>query len=77
MVRAIMKCTEAEGDRIKLEATYATDEGKPILQDFSKWTPSGRVEMYVTNPAARAQFEVGKFYSIDFEAVGPGEIPLK
>lgn len=35
--------------------------------DWSKWTPAGDIQMYVTNPAAFDQFEVGKHYALTFE----------
>jgi hypothetical protein len=33
---------------------------------YSKATPSGRIEMQVDNPPARAFFKPGKAYYIDF-----------
>ena len=36
---------------------------------FSKATPSGRLEMFVDNEAAIKQFELGKFYYLDFHEV--------
>ncbi|MET3527282.1 hypothetical protein [Phenylobacterium koreense] len=36
---------------------------------WSKWTPNGKLEMTVTNPAAIAQFELGKSYYLDFTPV--------
>ena len=36
-------------------------------KEWSKYTPSGRTTLYVTNPAAIAQFEVGREYLITFE----------
>lgn len=35
--------------------------------EWSKWTPTGNLQMYVTNPDAFAQFEVGKNYLLTFE----------
>lgn len=35
-------------------------------KQFFKWTPSGNITLSVVNPAAAAQFEVGKEYYIDF-----------
>ena len=34
---------------------------------WSRWTPSGSMEMWVTNPAAFEQFEEGKDYILTFE----------
>lgn len=36
--------------------------------EWSKWTPSGDIQMYVTNPAAFSQFEAGRDYLLTFEA---------
>lgn len=36
-------------------------------REWSKYTPSARMTMYVTNPAAIEQFEVGKEYLLTFE----------
>ena len=32
----------------------------------SKWTPSGKITMVVTNPDAIAAFDLGKQYYLDF-----------
>lgn len=38
-------------------------------ESWSKYTPSGKIEMSVTNPKAIDQFEIGKAYYIDFKPV--------
>lgn len=35
--------------------------------DWSKYTPSGKIEMCITNPNAIEQFEVGGEYLVTFE----------
>lgn len=35
-------------------------------KDWSKWTPSGKITMSITNPNAIAQFELGDEYFVDF-----------
>ena len=70
-VRAKMKCTEKTGTAeaggsIKLEAVY---DGGDENSSWSKYTPSGSVTMWVTNPAAYDGFEVGQKYYIDFTPV--------
>jgi len=35
-------------------------------ESWSKYTPSGKLEMSVTNPGAIEQFEIGKAYYLDF-----------
>lgn len=52
---------------IVLEAQY--DQSIPEDQRYSEATPSGRVEMFVTNPAAIEQFELGKSFYLDFTPV--------
>ena len=32
---------------------------------WSKWTPSGELKLYITNPALKDRFEVGKCYFVD------------
>ena len=46
---------------IKLAPVY--DEAN---KNWSKWTPQGEITMAITNPEAVAQFELGKFYYVDF-----------
>jgi hypothetical protein len=53
-----------ESDRIKLSAVTG-----PGNEDWSKWTPSGDLNIQITNPEAMGQFEVGKDYYIDFTPV--------
>jgi hypothetical protein len=42
-------------------------------KSWSKWTPSGQVQMQITNPEASGQFEVGKPYFVDFTPAGEAE----
>lgn len=35
-------------------------------KQWSKYTPCGKIEMTITNPAAVAAFEVGQPYFVDF-----------
>lgn len=35
--------------------------------DWSKYTPSGKIEMCITNPVAISQFELGGEYLISFD----------
>lgn len=44
----------------------AVSGGTPEDNQFSKWTPSGVVEIYISNPSAFDVFEVGKKYYADF-----------
>jgi hypothetical protein len=47
---------------VKLNAVSG-DENKP----WSEYTPSGSIEMQITNPAAFEQFELGKTFLLTFE----------
>lgn len=69
-VRAKFKCHAIEvfegGSRtVKLSAVYGSSD-KPANVEWSKATPSGSLQMNITNPAAYEQFEVGKEYFLDF-----------
>lgn len=54
---------------------FATITLVPVYNDgkgnesWSKYTPSGKLEMNVTNPAAIAAFELGKTYQLEFTPV--------
>lgn len=75
MVRAKFRCSSInpapgvsdEARHVILEAQY--DETLPEDQRYSKFTPSGKLEMVVDNPPALAQFTVGQTYYIDFTPV--------
>lgn len=73
-VRAKFQCqsvnhilTHSPGDQTAI-LTFAPvyDNGKGENATWSKYTPQGKLEMTVTNPAAVAAFEVGKSYYLDF-----------
>ena len=51
-------------ETVRLNAVYSAD---PESQNYSwsKWTPSGVVQMTITNPDAQGKFEVGKEYYLD------------
>jgi len=50
-------------ERIKMNAVGASDI--PEDQHFSKFTPQGSLEIFVTNPAVVGTFEPGEFYYLD------------
>ena len=72
-VRAKMKCfTETplnSGDpnertaQVHLIPVYGDGEEN---KTWSKWTPSGEVRLFITNPSAIDQFEPGKEFYVDF-----------
>lgn len=55
---------------------FMTEYDPTVPEDvaFCKATPSGTFEMQVDNPAALAQFELGKCYYLDMSPV-PVEVP--
>lgn len=48
-------------DFVKLQAVY--DEGN---KSWSKWTPSGHLDMQIDNKEALNQFKLGQTYFLDF-----------
>ena len=72
MVRAKFKVVETRrvdygsGVQEVIKMAPASGEGN---ESWSKWTPSGSIEMSITNPDAVAQLELGKHYYVDFHAV--------
>lgn len=66
MVRAKFRCVSVlqheSGDKIyAFNAAVTGEENK----SWSKWTPSGRLEITITNSDAQV-FETGKEYYLDF-----------
>lgn len=53
--------------RIKLAAQY--DVTIPEDRRFCEYTPSGTLEMYVTNPAAIEALPLGQAFYLDFTPV--------
>jgi hypothetical protein len=70
MTRSIiarLRCDQAEAtqeyDQIRLQAVYSSAPGTPN-QQWSKWTPSGSLQLAISNPPARGMFEVGEEYDV-------------
>lgn len=51
-------------ERIKLNAVYGSEPGSEN-QSFSEATPSGTLEIFVTNPQVVGTFEPGGYYYLD------------
>lgn len=81
-VRAKMRCIEVsdrtsitgvgsiETKFIRLQPVYGTEEFDKANKEWSRWTPSGELQMTVTNPEAFNQFKLGVCYYVDLnEAV--------
>lgn len=65
----ILKGVDAETPTLR--AVYGKD-GTPNAQ-WSKWTPSGSVEMQITNPAAHGFFRPGVEYIATFREAEPND----
>jgi len=72
MTRCKFKCTMAtqhgsDALEVKLEAvTSGSEENKT----FWKYTPSGQLSMWISNPAVFGQFVVGQEYYLDITPAG-------
>lgn len=54
---------------VRFTPVYDADPASPNFE-WSKWTPSGYIELTITNPDALDQFEVHKAYMLTFEEAG-------
>jgi len=54
----------AEGEQLVF--TPVRCSSIPEDAQFHKYTPSGKLEMFVTNPNVLAKMELGKSYYVDF-----------
>ena len=59
----------ADGTGKTQESVKLSAVGGPENENWSKWTPSGSIEMTITNPAALDQFKVGGHVMVTFEPV--------
>jgi len=71
MVRAKFKLSEVHQfdynpSARKFVFTAVQDKSAPENEQFTKYTPNGKLEMQVDNPAVTPQFEVGQYYYLDF-----------
>lgn len=67
-VRAKFRChfiQKAEDDSHRVVNMSPVTADTPENKSWSKYTPGGQLQMYITNPAAFEQFESGKEYFID------------
>lgn len=76
-MQAILKCSKKDGQQVTFSADYADAQHRPILQQFSQWTPSAHLTMCITNPAALEQIEEGGYYQVDFTRLPADGLPLK
>lgn len=59
--------------KVKLTPVYSNDPKSPNYS-WSKWTPSGSIELTITNPLAYEQFKPGKTYFVDFQQEVEAEV---
>lgn len=64
------------GWKVKLSPIWESDakvDGNAVLENriFSKFTPQGVIELFLTNPVAAERFEAGREYYVDFSAAHP------
>lgn len=60
---------QLEHEECRVVHLSAVRQDEDDNNQWSKWTPSGDIQMYVTNPAAFAEYEVGASYILTFERV--------
>lgn len=60
--------TSSDHRNVTMAAVYSSD---PAHENYSwsKWTPSGSINMSITNPEAFNQFEAGAEYMVTFKKV--------
>jgi hypothetical protein len=51
---------------ISMRPVFGTYGDGEVNKSWSKWTPSGHLQITITNPDAIDQFEKGKAYFLDF-----------
>lgn len=59
------RITSNDGVEVTLNPVYSNDPSNPNYT-FSKYTPSGSVKLFITNPDAYGYFEFGKEYDATF-----------
>ena len=56
-----------DGEKIKFGCSY--DPDNPEDTAFSQYTPSGEMELYITNPNLVGKFPAGSFVYVDLTPV--------
>lgn len=79
--RAKFRCSKIEdfgnGSKlVHLAVVCLSDaEKSPENKSFTRWTPSGTIQMQIDNPAASCQFEPQKYYYVDFSEASDTPVP--
>jgi hypothetical protein len=68
VVNSVKKICDGEGnitqEEVSLNAVYSNKEGSANAQ-WSKWTPSANLSMYISNPDAFGKVLPGQFVFVD------------
>jgi hypothetical protein len=76
-VQARFRCAEVHDfgsfRTVVLAPVYSSDKSSPNFS-WSQATPSGKLEMTITNPAAYSQFVVGMEYALILEGVAKAQV---
>jgi len=70
MIRAKFKCDSAELKEDGNEYIYlsvVTDDGGECNRQWSKYTPSGDLNLVISNESAHGKIKAGKCYYVDIE----------
>lgn len=73
-VQAVFQAKTTDGtvysENVTLSPVYSND---PTSENAAFWkaTPSGRIDMYISNPDAHGKFVQGQEYYVDFTPVDP------
>lgn len=66
MIRAKFRCTSVtEHEGATKQYVFVAETQGEENKSWAKWTPSGKLEISITNPDAQ-KFEPGKRYYLDF-----------
>jgi len=81
-IRAKFECTTIQskdwGEEVRLYAVHGNDDkDNEENNQFSEATPSGNLEMTISNPAAKGFFKEGKDYYLDFTEADDTVNPTK
>ena len=66
-VRAKVTCEGIKDNAVTFRTVYEPDASKDAENArFTQATPWGEIRLGIDNPTALAQFQVGKYYYVDF-----------
>ena len=67
VVRAKVRCESLLGNAVTFSTVYEPDAERDAENArFTQATPWGEIRLGIDNPAALAQFTVGRLYYVDF-----------